>query len=72
VTGDVERDRKNICPCPQHHGDIARDGVCECGLFASREFAERYRAGISIVPYQPFSQQDVEKMAGKERTKQMT
>jgi ferredoxin-thioredoxin reductase catalytic subunit len=36
VTGDSERDRKNICPCPQHHNDIARDGVCECGIFARR------------------------------------
>jgi len=35
VTGDSERDRKNICPCPQHHDDIARDGVCECGIFVT-------------------------------------
>jgi len=35
VTGDPERDRKNICPCPQHHDDIARDGVCECGIFVT-------------------------------------
>ena len=38
VTGDPERDRINICPCPQHHADIARDGVCECGIFVSREY----------------------------------
>jgi len=35
VTGDPERDRKNICPCPQHHDDIARDGACECGIFVT-------------------------------------
>ncbi len=46
VTGDPERDRKNICPCPQHHDDIARDGVCECGIFVSREFTETHPAGI--------------------------
>jgi len=40
VTGDPEQDRKNICPCPQHREDIARDGACECGIFVSREFAE--------------------------------
>jgi ferredoxin-thioredoxin reductase catalytic chain len=39
VVGDPARDRVNICPCPQHHEDIARDGVCECGIFVSREFA---------------------------------
>jgi len=33
VTGEAERDRGNVCPCPQHHDDIARDGVCECGIF---------------------------------------
>jgi len=47
VTGDAERDRENICPCPQHHDDIARDGVCECGIFVSREFAAAHSAGIS-------------------------
>jgi len=39
VTGDPERDRANICPCPQHRADVARDGVCECGIFVSKEYA---------------------------------
>ena len=39
VAGDAERDRANICPCPQHHDDIARDGVCECGIFVSAAYA---------------------------------
>ena len=39
VTGDAERDRANICPCPQHQADIARDGVCECAIFANKEYA---------------------------------
>jgi len=40
VTGVPEQDRVNICPCPQHHADIARDGACECGIFVSMEYAE--------------------------------
>jgi len=39
VVGDPEQDRKNICPCPQHHADIARDGFCECGIFVSEQYA---------------------------------
>jgi ferredoxin-thioredoxin reductase catalytic subunit len=44
VLGDPHKDRSNICPCPQHHADIARDGVCECGLFASEEYAKAHPA----------------------------
>ena len=34
-----------VCPCKPHHGDIARQGYCDCALFASRDFvaAERLR-----------------------------
>ncbi len=39
VSGDPARDRANLCPCPQHHEDIARDGVCECGIFVRAEKA---------------------------------
>jgi ferredoxin-thioredoxin reductase catalytic chain len=39
VSGEPARDRLNICPCPQHRADIARDGVCECGIFASADYA---------------------------------
>ncbi len=39
VTGDAVKDRGNICPCPQHHADIARDGFCECGIFVSAQYA---------------------------------
>jgi ferredoxin-thioredoxin reductase catalytic chain len=42
VTGDRKADRGNICPCPQHHRDIARDGFCECGIFVSEEYAEAH------------------------------
>jgi len=38
VSGDPEPDRANVCPCRSHHGDIARDGYCECRLFVSQEF----------------------------------
>jgi ferredoxin-thioredoxin reductase catalytic subunit len=47
VTGNAGRDRANICPCPQHHEDIARDEVCECGIFVSREYAAAYSSGSS-------------------------
>ena len=39
VTGDPQRDPSNVCPCPQHRADIDRDGVCECGLFVSEQYA---------------------------------
>lgn len=42
VTGDWERDRTNLCPCPQRHVDIARHGTCECGIFVSQEYAARH------------------------------
>jgi ferredoxin-thioredoxin reductase catalytic chain len=42
VAGDPAQNRKNICPCPQHHGDIARDGVCECGIFVSEHYAKAH------------------------------
>ena len=38
VTGHVQVDRLNICPCCSHHEDIARDGHCECRLFVSKQF----------------------------------
>jgi len=37
VTGDVQEDRRNICPCRTHREEIARFGACECGLFVSRD-----------------------------------
>jgi ferredoxin-thioredoxin reductase catalytic chain len=50
VTGDPERDRKNICPCPQHKADIDRDGVCECGIFVSAEYARTHGAAPTSDP----------------------
>ena len=43
VEGDPEEDITNICPCRSHHVDIARDGVCECGIFVNEEFYEKHR-----------------------------
>ncbi len=36
-----------VCPCTPHHADIARQGTCDCALFASRDFvaAERLARG---------------------------
>jgi ferredoxin-thioredoxin reductase catalytic chain len=36
VTGDVDKDRPNICPCRTHREEIRRAGACECGLFTRR------------------------------------
>lgn len=39
---DVEDSRKRgaemVCPCTPHDADIARQGYCDCALFASRSF----------------------------------
>ncbi len=32
------RGREMVCPCTPHHADIARQGYCDCALFASRDF----------------------------------
>lgn len=34
-----------VCPCKPHHADIARQGYCDCALFASGELvaAERLK-----------------------------
>ena len=33
ITGDLEKDRKKICPCFWHKKEIEVDGHCFCGLF---------------------------------------
>lgn len=37
---DVEdskaRGAEMVCPCTPHHADIARQGYCDCALFASK------------------------------------
>lgn len=46
---DVEESKKKgsdmVCPCKPHHADIARQGYCDCALFASPELvaAERLK-----------------------------
>jgi ferredoxin-thioredoxin reductase catalytic subunit len=39
---DVEQSRvrgsEMVCPCKPHHADIARQGYCDCALFASDAF----------------------------------
>lgn len=34
-----------VCPCKPHHADIARQGYCDCALFAGSDFvaAERLK-----------------------------
>jgi ferredoxin-thioredoxin reductase catalytic chain len=38
VTSVPEKDKDNICPCQTHKEDIARQGTCECGLFADEAY----------------------------------
>jgi len=33
VTGNKEKDKLNICPCPEHKKEIKETGKCYCGLF---------------------------------------
>ncbi|MCB0218342.1 MAG: ferredoxin:thioredoxin reductase [Chrysiogenetes bacterium] len=35
--------RRWVCPCTPHGEDIARQGYCDCALFASEEFVREYR-----------------------------
>lgn len=39
---DVEESKvkgnEMVCPCTPHHADIARQGYCDCALFASHAF----------------------------------
>jgi ferredoxin-thioredoxin reductase catalytic chain len=32
-----------VCPCKPHHADIARQGYCDCALFASDQFVATER-----------------------------
>ncbi|NPE30950.1 FtrB [Methanococcoides sp. SA1] len=32
-TGDVEKDKKVICPCPARTRDVGMRGSCKCGLY---------------------------------------
>ncbi|MCD4807820.1 MAG: FtrB [Methanococcoides sp.] len=32
-TGDVEKDKKVICPCPARTRDVEMRGSCKCGLY---------------------------------------
>lgn len=40
-----------VCPCKPHHADIARQGYCDCALFASGEFVAAER--LARRPAQP-------------------
>ena len=34
----LARGREFVCPCTPHHEDIARQGHCDCSLFAAKDF----------------------------------
>jgi len=37
VSGKREVDKYIVCPCKDHHDEIARDGSCCCGLYLKGE-----------------------------------
>lgn len=37
VTGDIEEDKKIVCPCYYHPYEIERDGFCHCHLFVKKD-----------------------------------
>jgi ferredoxin-thioredoxin reductase catalytic subunit len=45
VADSKEKGVEMVCPCTPHAADIARQGYCDCALFASHDFvlAERLR-----------------------------
>ncbi|MBX3188336.1 MAG: hypothetical protein KF819_15060 [Labilithrix sp.] len=47
VESSKARGAEMVCPCTPHHADIARQGYCDCALFASPSFVaeERLRKG---------------------------
>ena len=38
VTGNVEKDKKIICPCDYHEKEIERKGRCFCGLLVGPDY----------------------------------
>jgi len=36
VTGDIEEDRKIVCPCIYHKEEIKDEGHCKCMLFLKK------------------------------------
>jgi ferredoxin-thioredoxin reductase catalytic subunit len=38
VEGSKALGSEMVCPCTPHHADIARQGYCDCALFASKDF----------------------------------
>jgi ferredoxin-thioredoxin reductase catalytic subunit len=47
IEESIPQGSEMVCPCTPHRADIARQGYCDCALFASHEFiaAERLAKG---------------------------
>ena len=43
VEDSKQKGSEMVCPCTPHHADIARQGYCDCALFASAEFVAAER-----------------------------
>ncbi|MGB9371132.1 MAG: ferredoxin-thioredoxin reductase catalytic domain-containing protein [Halobacteriota archaeon] len=37
MTGDVQEDRKIICPCAYQEEELKEHGMCHCKLFSTRQ-----------------------------------
>jgi len=37
VTGNLETDRRNVCPCETHEAEIAETGKCHCALYVGEK-----------------------------------
>ncbi|MBN9160542.1 MAG: hypothetical protein BGO98_10545 [Myxococcales bacterium 68-20] len=46
VEESMAKGSEMVCPCKPHHADIARQGYCDCALFASSEFVAAERAKL--------------------------
>jgi ferredoxin-thioredoxin reductase catalytic subunit len=37
VESSKAKGQEMVCPCAPHHDDIARQGYCDCALFATKD-----------------------------------
>jgi len=44
ISGDRAQDAGKICPCIYHKEEIAKDGMCKCRIFVSKEYADSHRS----------------------------
>ncbi len=50
VTGNLEVDRRIVCPCVYAEGDVSSYGRCYCGLFVSSDVYEGKKYSPAEIP----------------------